>query len=257
MTPDPIKQPISTAIAQLQAFGLSAYAARMYAGLLQHGRATARDVSEFADVPRTRVYDAGEELLENGFVDVVEESPKNFDPTSAHDAVRKLRREFRYREATLTAVLSLIEDGNDDGTDVRTVTGRQAVVDCLVDAIRSSSEEVIVVTDGTPLPMDVLDALSDAVEEGARIRIVGDLEDHGATLKSQIPEAETVTRVSATSDIPDGTRLLVDGTQAVVTISVSRDQLDDPAIAVWGVGERNLLVDLLKDALTDWFDEDG
>ena len=286
-------QPASTAIQQLQAFGLSTYAARMYVALLQNGVSTARDVSETAEVPRTRVYDAGDELAENDMVEVEDHSPKHFTPEPARDAIRTLRREYRYREATLTAVLTMLEnDGNGDGSDVRTVTGWEAVVQCLVDAVRSASEEVILVTDGTPLSGDLVDALSKTPDE-VQVRIVGDAVDSdsvggpavdsdvndtgdsgnpgnaagdggsdgsvagGGVIAPHVSEAETVTRIPEMADIPDGQRLLVDGTQAVVTISVANGRASNPTIAVWGSGDRNLLVKMLKDALTEWFDDDA
>ncbi|WP_430504879.1 TrmB family transcriptional regulator [Haloparvum sp. PAK95] len=260
MTPDPIDSPSSTAIEQLQAFGLSTYASRMYVALLRNGVSTARGVSEVADVPRTRVYDAAEELLENDLIDVEEHSPKHFDPVPARDAIRKLRQEYRYREATLTAVLSMLEGENDDESDVRTVTGRAEVVDCLVDVVRAATEEIILVTDGTPLSEDLLNTLSEAAEDGIQVRIVGDGggngDGHDDAIATHIPDVETVTRIPETTDIPDGKRLLVDGTQAVVTVSVGRDRSIDPTLAVWGTGERNLLVEMLKDALTEWFDDE-
>lgn len=272
MTPDPIDSPSSTAIQQLQAFGLSTYASRMYVALLRNGVSTARGVSEVADVPRTRVYDAADELLENDLIDVEEHSPKHFDPVPARDAIRKLRQEYRYREATLTAVLSMLESENDDEGDVRTVTGRTEVVDRLVDVVRAATGEIILVTDGTPLSEVLLDTLSEAAEDGIQVRIVGDVDgdrdgnsdgdvdaDHDGdsdAIATHIPDVETVTRIPETADIPDGKRLLVDGTQAVVTVSVGRDRSSVPTLAVWGTGERNLLVEMLKDALTEWFDDE-
>lgn len=258
MTPDPIDSPASTAIQQLQAFGLSTYASRMYVALLRNGVSTARGVSELADVPRTRVYDAADELLESDLIDVEEHSPKHFDPVSARDAIRKLRQEYRYREATLTAVLRMLESENDDDEeDVRTVTGRTEVVDCLADVVRAATEEIILVTDGTSLSEELLDTLSEAAEDGIQVRIVGDgdADLDGDAIATHIPDVETVTRIPETADIPDGKRLLVDGTQAVVTVSVGRKQSSDPTLAVWGTGERNLLVEMLKDALTEWFDD--
>lgn len=260
MTPDPIDSPSSTAIQQLQAFGLSTYASRTYVALLRNGVSTARGVSEVTDVPRTRVYDAAEELLETELIDVEEHSSKHFDPVPARDAIRKLRQEYRCREATLTAVLSMLESENDDESDVRTVTGRTEVVDCLVDVVRAATEEIILVTDGTSLSEELLDTLSEAAEDGIQVRIVGDADGDGNGgvdgIATRVPDVETVTRIPETTDIPDGKRLLVDGTQAVVTVSVGRDRSSGPTLAVWGTGERNLLVEMLEDALTEWFDDD-
>lgn len=68
----------SAAVKQLKQFGLSTYAARTFVALVELGSGTARDVSQVSDVPRTRVYDAADELCEYGLVEVRQTSPKEF-----------------------------------------------------------------------------------------------------------------------------------------------------------------------------------
>jgi len=70
MSPDSSENSRAVAVEQLTALGLSTYAARTFVALVSLGKGTAQDVSEIADVPRTRVYDAVEELRERGLVDV-------------------------------------------------------------------------------------------------------------------------------------------------------------------------------------------
>jgi len=64
MNNDPPDDPQSAAIEQLERFGMSAYAARTFVALASLG--TARDVSQVSEVPRTRVYDAIDELQDRG-----------------------------------------------------------------------------------------------------------------------------------------------------------------------------------------------
>ena len=75
MPEDPSDQARSTAVEQLRALGLSTYAARTFVALVSLGEGTAQDVSDIADVPRTRVYDAVDELRDHGLVDVKQSSP--------------------------------------------------------------------------------------------------------------------------------------------------------------------------------------
>ncbi|MBX0298224.1 helix-turn-helix domain-containing protein [Haloarcula nitratireducens] len=45
-----------------EALGLNTYAARTFVALVSLDEGTAQDVSEVAEVPQTRVYDAADEL---------------------------------------------------------------------------------------------------------------------------------------------------------------------------------------------------
>ncbi|WP_343218117.1 TrmB family transcriptional regulator [Haloplanus sp.] len=109
MPTDPIENPRSVAVEQLERFGLSSYAPRTYVALAGLGTGTARDVSRVSEVPRTRVYDAVDELQTRGLVDVQRSSPKRFWATSAETVSRAFEREFRRRTDDLRAALTAIE----------------------------------------------------------------------------------------------------------------------------------------------------
>lgn len=101
-------EPRSVAIEQLEALGLSSYAARTFVALVVHGDATAEEVSQVADVPRTRVYDAADELAGWGLVDVDQSKPRRFSPVSVDRASRRFEAEYaRRREALLDALSEL------------------------------------------------------------------------------------------------------------------------------------------------------
>lgn len=85
------------AVERLKQFGLSTYAAHTFTALVELGSGSAGEVSDAANVPRMRVYDAAEELRERGLVAVEETTPKRFYPVSAETASRTLEREFLVR----------------------------------------------------------------------------------------------------------------------------------------------------------------
>lgn len=109
MTVDQSVDPQTVAVTQFERFGLSSYAARTFVALISPGTGTAKDVSRVADVPRTRVYDAVEELHERGLVGVRKSTPKQFLPVSAQTAGRKFEREMRQRSALLRTALDDLE----------------------------------------------------------------------------------------------------------------------------------------------------
>lgn len=106
--------PRTEAIEQFEALGLSAYAARTYVALVGQESGTAKSVSERADVPRTRVYDAADELSEWGLVEIEQTTPRRFVPVSADTTSELLREEFIHRIEVLNDVLSALESSDGD-----------------------------------------------------------------------------------------------------------------------------------------------
>ncbi|GAB7019785.1 helix-turn-helix domain-containing protein [Halostagnicola bangensis] len=70
MSHDTSDEPRTLATKQLKAFGLSTYAARTFVALVGLGGGTTQNVSDASEVPRTRVYDAADELHDRGLIDV-------------------------------------------------------------------------------------------------------------------------------------------------------------------------------------------
>lgn len=91
----------------LKELGLSKYAAETLVGLQQLGVATASDIAEVTDVPRSQVYGAIDELEEVGVVDVQETSPKRFT-AAAPETVGDILQ-ARLARQTNTAVTRLQE----------------------------------------------------------------------------------------------------------------------------------------------------
>jgi len=109
MSADPTEDPQAVAVEQLERFGLSTYAARTFVALSSLGTGTARDVSEVSEVPRTRVYDAIDELHDRGLVDIQNSSPRQFWAISAETASRTFKHDLQYRTETLQTALSELE----------------------------------------------------------------------------------------------------------------------------------------------------
>jgi hypothetical protein len=72
---------------RLQALGLNAYEARSYLVLLGHPRFKAMELAARARVPRQKVYEVLEGLVEKGFAQVIHERTKLFTAVSPEQAV--------------------------------------------------------------------------------------------------------------------------------------------------------------------------
>ena len=137
MSTDPSDGPRSAAIEQLEQFGLSAYAARTFVALKSLGTGAAKDVSGVSDVPRTRVYDAIDELHERGLVDIQQSSPKEFWAISAETARGMFEQEMDYRLSVLSGALEELEPAH--RSEEQQVSGRSTASQRSPTALSSSS----------------------------------------------------------------------------------------------------------------------
>src|SRR6202046_2046552 len=87
----------------LQQLGLNAYEARSYLVLLGHARFKALELAPRAHVPRQKIYEVLDSLVENGFARVVQDKTKLFsavEPNLAIPGYIARRRQFVEQELT-------------------------------------------------------------------------------------------------------------------------------------------------------------
>lgn len=262
MSTEPSDDPRSVAIEQLEQFGLSAYAARTFVALVNLGTGTAKDVSGVSDVPRTRVYDAIDELHDLGLVDVKQSSPKEFRAISADTTSRKFELKLDHRLSILTTALDELEpvQRSEEQRGVWTVDGRAAVEDRVIEFIRGADDEIVYMTVEDLLTDDIVDELREAAERGVTISLGGVSADVQSRIREEIPGAELFESLWIWSDTPAGRLLMVDGSRTLVSVVVNGADAApaDPRseTAIWGSGETNSLVVVLK-AIFTWRLEDA
>jgi len=257
MSSDPSDQARSTAVRQLTALGLSTYAARTFVALVSLGEGTAEGVSEVADVPRTRVYDAAEELRERGLVDVKQANPKRFWAISTETAGRHFQQEYDHRVTSLTDALETLatSDRTSEQRGVWTVTGRDTVTERVVDFVSAADDEVVYMTVEDLLTEETGEALSAASDRGVSIRLGGMSDASERRLATSVPDAEVFDSLWDWSDTPAGRLLMVDEERTLVSVLVDGDEARSSdtrdETAIWGAGPANSLVVVLK-ALFTW-----
>ncbi|WP_123537846.1 TrmB family transcriptional regulator [Halosimplex salinum] len=254
MTHDGTESPRSVAIEQLTEFGLSTYAARTFVALVSLGGGTAQEVSDVADVPRTRVYDAVAELQERGLVDERQSTPKQFWPVSGETGGRHFERYYRHRVARLTDALADLESPSraDKQRGVWTVTGRETVTDRLLEFVDGASDEVVLMTVEDLLTDELVDRLAAASDRGVSIKLAGISDSVADGLRERLPDAELFESIWVWSETPAGRLLMVDQDKTLVSVLVENgDQQARDETAIWGSGEANSLVVVLR-AMFTW-----
>lgn len=244
----------AVAIEQLEQFGLSTYAARTFVALVGLGTGTAKDVSRVADVPRTRVYDAVDELRDRGLVDVQQSTPKEFWAISAETTSRSLENDYRHRADRLRTALSELEpeQRRTEQRGVWTVDGDAAVSDRVLEFFGDAEDEIVYMTVEDLLTDDHVDALSDACDRGVDIKLGGVSPEVQERIQSDIPDATMFESLWVWSDTSAGRLLLVDREKTLASALVGDDTEDSRSeTAIWGAGENNSLVVVLN-AIFAW-----
>lgn len=260
MSGDPANQARSTAIDQLKALGLSAYAARTFVALVSLGEGSARDVSEVADVPRTRVYEAADELRERGLVDVKRSNPRRYWAISTETAGRHFEQEYDQRVATLVDALDTLGSTNrsTEQRGVWTVTGREAVTERVFEFVSEADEEIVYMTAEELLTEPVGGCLSAASDRGVSIRLAEMSQPATDRLDDVVPNAQLFESMWDWSGTPAGRMLMIDRNKTLVSVLVDDDaHPGEPRdeTAIWGVGASNSLVVVLKTMFTWQLDD--
>ncbi|SMO54188.1 TrmB family transcriptional regulator [Halorubrum cibi] len=256
MNDDPTEDPRAAAIEQLERFGLSAYAARTFVALSSLGSGTARDVSQVSEVPRTRVYDAIDELHDRGLVDVLQSSPKQFWAISAETASRSFEHELQHRTDVLRTALNELEpaERRAEQRGVWTVDGRKAVTERALEFFSGAEEEIVYMTVEGLLTDDVIDGLSEAAKRGVSIKLGGVSTDVQERIQSDIPGAEMFESLWVWSDTSAGRLTMIDGRKTLISALVNgEDAAPSDArseTAIWGEGDKNSLVVVLREIFT-------
>ena len=260
MSGDTDERPWVTAVEQLEALGLSAYAARTYVALLQLGHATAREVSDTAQVPRTRVYDAVDELREHELVEVKRSSPKQFRAVSPETTGQYFDRKYTNRVNRLTRALDALSpaERSSQQRGVWTVRGRKAVSERVVDLVAEAEEEVVFTTVEALLTEDIVDSLAAANERGVSVQLALMSGATESWLAEQLPEADSLESTWDCLDSPAGRLLMVDGERTLVSALVDGEHPPKPLdeTAIWGSGATNGLVVVLKTMIRWHVDSD-
>jgi len=183
------------AVEMLQQLGLKEYEAKCFVALARVPKATAKEISTIADVPRTRVYDANRILEAQGLVEVQHTNPQQFRAVPIDEAMETLQQRYDSRMNTLRELLQSIEPAERDreslSNEVWSLRGSEAIKNRTQQLIDKSTEEVVMVIGSNEVLTDSLfDSLNTASEGGATVIIGALTPELSETIQKHIPDAE-------------------------------------------------------------------
>jgi len=157
--------------------GFGTNEAEVLVTLHELGTASAREVSQAADVSRPQVYSAVESLENRGLVNVQHANPREFQPVTVEETESLLTRRFerdiervadRLREAA-----SRREEPTEEREDIWTVRGREAVTERVTQLVRDADDRIVFGVEAADLLSDgVQDVLAERAAAGVEVTVV-------------------------------------------------------------------------------------
>ena len=244
------------AVDTLRSLGLTDYEARCLVGLSRVSDATASEVAELCDVPRSRVYDTADRLAERGLVDVQDGNPRRYRALPVDTITQKFDREFRDRldqlESTLGS-LSSAPENHDGDTGIWTLNGRAPVIERAQQLIDVADEELfLMITTDDLLDTECLDRLRSAIDRGVTVLIATESPEVEDRLAEHVPEVRTVGSPVDWLGLPSDDalvgRIVMADREAVLvaTINGAHPAGDETVTGIWSRGEDSGMVSVLR-----------
>ena len=180
----------------LKSIGLNLYERKIFVALLARGVATAGELSQIANVPRSRSYDILESLAEKGFVVVQPSKPIRYVTLAPKDALERTKENLKKKhdemverinsmksspivtelEAIYKEGLNLVQPFEMTGT----IKGRHAINQHLNSLFKKAAKEIrIVTTEGglNELYSNHYNSLKRITKRGVKLKIVAPVSD--------------------------------------------------------------------------------
>ncbi|MFC7139747.1 TrmB family transcriptional regulator [Halosimplex aquaticum] len=246
------------AIELLQGLGLKEYEAKAFVALTRLPHATAKEISDISEVPRTRVYDAVRVLETKGLVEIQHANPQQFRAVGIDEAAETLRAEYESKTETLRERLRAIEpasaDSEPDSThEVWALTGRTAAGNRAKQLLGEAEREIVIVLGNDAVTTEsLLEALAAAQRRGVTLVVGTVSEALRDRVENAVPDAEVFVSGlewlhRSEEDDTEITRImLVDRSTILVSTAHDAPGADVDEQAVFGRGFDNGFVTIAR-----------
>ncbi|QKY19893.1 TrmB family transcriptional regulator [Halolamina sp. CBA1230] len=237
----------------LTELGLSTYAARTFVGLQKIGVASASEVAQVTEVPRSQVYGATDELEGLGLIDVQEGSPTRYRPVPVDEARELLYDRLKSAAEDAFDHLETVrgqQAPSDDREAIWTTEGRENVTARITSLVAGAEHEVLFATSNLALLTgDVADALVDAASERVDVTVASaDAEVRAAASDAGLSVIDVE---DAAPELSVGRVLLVDGDTVLLSVQPTDEMptvADESAFWSDGTGFARVLAAVIRQA---------
>ncbi|WP_222915312.1 helix-turn-helix domain-containing protein [Natrinema sp. SYSU A 869] len=251
------------AVKTLEELGLTEYEARCFVALVRISKGTAKEISQVADIPRSRVYDTIERLDRKGLVSVQQTEPRQYKAVPVDTACRRIREDYDSRiNAAENALGQLEEPESMDDEGMWAITQKEHVTERVALFLEEAEDTVHYLVPAIEVAEQrILDGLQSAADRGVRVYVEVPTEDAHEMFTEAAPDADIVVApdLETTNNVQQEwpAQLLMADQEAIVAAGIKESDLPNVVneMAVWTYGRdhgfavwtRELLDDRLED----------
>lgn len=252
--PDP-----EEAVTSLEELGLTEYEARCFVALTRLSKGTAKEVSQVADVPRSRVYDTIERLERTGLVSVQQTDPREYKGVPVETACQLLREDFDARiDAAENALKQLEKPESTEDEGVWAITKREHVTERVVTFLEDAADTVQYLIPAIETVDDrILEALASASDRSVDLYLEVPTEANREDFAAAVPEATIAVApdLERTNDVRGQwpAQLLMVDRRAIIAAGIRESDLPDVhnEVAVWSYGRDHGFAVWIRELLAD------
>src|SRR3989344_2751518 len=230
-------------------FALNLYEAKVWAALISRGVSTAGELSDIANVPRSRSYDILESLEKKGFVVMKLGKPIKYLAVSPPEVINRVKKNMkneadekikRLDNLKDTELLEELNTLHNQGIEViepsdfaGSLKGRRNLYDHLEESIRKAENKVNIMTTSQGL-IRKIESLKQAFQElknkGVNIRIAAPLDNESRKLIQE--ELKGLAEIKEIQDI-NARFCTVDGKEVTFMVLDDKDVHPNYDIGIW------------------------
>lgn len=199
---------------KLRDFGLNTYESRIWTALLSRGVSTAGELSDIANVPRSRSYDVLESLEKKGFIIMKLGKPIKYIAVKPEDVIERIKKKVKEQtekklmlieklksEAILDELTSLHSQGMEliEPTDLTgAIKSRRNIYNHLATMIKNAKKTITIVTSSQGILRKkdaLLMHLTKAKQKGVKIRIAAPIK----TINKELKELSKIAEIKNTN----------------------------------------------------------
>ncbi len=240
----------------LKNIGLNLYERRLWVALLSRGTSSAGELSEIANVPRSRAYDILQSLAEKGFVVVQTSKPIRYVATAPEEALERAKKKMeediretqeridelkespamRELSEVFTKGLKIISPEEMTGA----LRGKYSVFQQMHSMFRDAAEKINIVT--TPEGLNEIfsnhfEVLKKAKDKGVEIKIATTVSERSADAIKSLGGVAEIRNIDA-KEVPIAGRFaVIDGKEIVFSLTDHKSVHSTQDMAFWSKSE--------------------
>ncbi len=234
---------------KIREFGLNSYEAKIWAALLSRGISTAGELSDIANVPRSRSYDVLESLEKKGFIIMKIGKPIKYIAINPSEVLERVKKHVQSESDSKISILDEIKDSKilnelnllhgegislTDPTDFSgALKGRTNIYSQFESLINSAEKSIILMTtkEGLIRKADLLiKHLKKAKDRGVNIKIIAPVD--GKPASNAAEKLSEVAKIKAHDKITSRF-MIIDGKELVFTMLDDKDVHSSYDHGVW------------------------